>query len=81
MPTLTVYNAAAHLSWGDIAIDSLQSPKMLKIHLKRSKTDQYGNGVDIFVGRTDGPLCPVAGVLALEDQRRVSFSSSKMANL
>ena len=45
-----------------MAIDSTQSPSLLKIRLKRSKTDQLGQGVDIYVGRTGCSLCPVAAV-------------------
>ena len=30
-------------------------PMMLKIHLSRSKCDQFGKGVDVFVGRS-GPF-------------------------
>ena len=37
---------------------------MLRITLKRSKTDQLGAGVEVFVGKTGCPLCPVAGVIA-----------------
>ena len=37
---------------------------MLRIHLKRSKCDQFGAGADIIVGRAEGPLCPVQAVLA-----------------
>ena len=58
------FNKSVHLSWGDVAIDNPQSPQLLKVSLKRSKTDQIGKGVDVFVGRTGGSLCPVSGVLA-----------------
>ena len=37
---------------------------MLKIRLKSSKTDPFREGCDVFVGRTDFPLCPVAAMLA-----------------
>ena len=37
---------------------------MLRIHLNRSKCDQFGRGADIFVGRTGNELCPVAAALA-----------------
>ena len=37
---------------------------MVKIHLKQSKTDQLGRGVDVVVGRTDSDLCLVAAILA-----------------
>ena len=60
---LTAFNPAHHLAWGDIAIDNRSSPKVLKVRLKTSKCDQTGRGVDVYVGRTEGPLCPVAAVL------------------
>ena len=58
------YTPTAHLSWGDIAADSRDDPSMLRVHLKRSKCDQFGMGVDVFVGRTRCELCPVAAVLS-----------------
>ena len=37
----------------------------LKVHLKKKfKTDQSGQGVDVFIGCTDYPLCPVAAALS-----------------
>ena len=35
----------------------------LRIRLKTSTTDQLGNGVNVYVGRTDSPLCPVGAGL------------------
>ena len=40
------------------------APQALRVTLKKSKTDQLGKGVDVFVGKTGCPLCPVAAVLA-----------------
>ena len=57
-------DSRCHLSWGDVTIDDPQDPKMLKIFLKRSKTDQLGKGSEIFIGRTSCQLCPVAAVTA-----------------
>ena len=57
------YNPRLHLSWGDMAVDDRQAPKMLKVHLKQSKTDPVGRGADIVLGRTGCDLCPVAAVL------------------
>lgn len=37
---------------------------MLKIFLKYSKTDQLGKGVEIYLGKTGGVLCPVAATVA-----------------
>ena len=58
------FNARVHLAWGDVAVDNPRTPKMIKIRLKQSKTDQYGHGVDVVMGRTDLDLCPVAAILA-----------------
>lgn len=46
-----------HLGWPSIPANSAGETK-------RSKTDQLGLRVGVFVGRTDGHLCPVEGVLA-----------------
>ena len=44
-------------------MDDPQAPSMVRIHLKQSKTDLFGRGADIVLGRTGGDLCPVAAVL------------------
>ena len=51
------------LLWGDVAINNHSCPSMVQIHLRRSKCDQFGAGVDIIVGRTGLVLCPVAAVV------------------
>ena len=57
------YNWHTHLSWGDVAVDNRDSPSVVKIHLRKSKCDQFGKGIDIFVGRTDSTiLCPVTAI-------------------
>ena len=64
VPSQNSFDSRKHLSWGDIAVDNQLHPTMLKVKLKQSKTDQFGKGVEVYVGRTSCPLCPVAGVLA-----------------
>jgi hypothetical protein len=58
---------------------------MVKLHLKQSKTDQLGRGVDIIVGRTDHELCPVGAILAYVaargDRQGPFFLSSSMSPL
>ena len=54
---------AAVLAWGDVALDSHTSPKMVQVHLTRSKCDQFGSGSDVVVGRTGSDVCPVRAVL------------------
>lgn len=52
------------VQWGDVTVDDACSPTMLKTHLRVSKCDQFGKGVDVYVGRTDSPRCPVIAVVA-----------------
>lgn len=64
VPSLNSFDLKFHLSWGDVSLDNPHSPHIVKVVLKRSKTDQFGRGVEVFVGKTGCPLCPVAGVLS-----------------
>ena len=61
---LRVLTPPPHLCWGDIAVDNPADPMAIRVHLKRSKCDQFGKGVNVFVGRTNTPICPVAAILA-----------------
>jgi hypothetical protein len=45
-------------------VESHTNPSMVRVHLQQSKTDPFRHGVDIFLGRTDAALCPVAAILA-----------------
>ena len=64
IPTISGFEESKHLAWGDIAIVNVHNPQSLRVHLKRSKTDQLGKGVDVYIGKTDGPLCPVTAIMA-----------------
>ena len=48
----------------DVAIDSRTNPQVLRILLRRSKTDPFGAGTYLHMGRTGTPLCPVSALLA-----------------
>ena len=63
------YNPATHLSWGDVAVDSQETPKMVQIHLKKSKCDQFGKGVDVVMGKTSQVLCPVSALMDYMEAR------------
>ena len=65
------YNPATSLSWGDVAVDNPERPTMVRIHLKKSKCDQFGSGADVILGRTHTALCPVAAVLGYIVVRQV----------
>ena len=47
----------------DLAVDSHESLSVVKVTLRRAKTDPFGKGVDIFFGRTNTPTCPVQALL------------------
>jgi len=58
------FNPASSLAWDDVTTDNVTCPTMVKIHLKKSKCDQFGKGADIILGRNHTALCPVAAVLS-----------------
>ena len=69
LPSSTAFNPRLHMAWGDMAVDNPQATSMVRFRLKQSKTDQFGRGVDVIVGRTGLDLCPVAAVLAYVAER------------
>ena len=52
------------LSPTDIQVDSHVNPQCLAVHLRQSRTDPFGAGVTLYLGRTGDVLCPVSSVLA-----------------
>ena len=68
------FDPVKHLSPADIAVDSHTNPTMLRVHLKYSKTDQCGEGIDLWVGRSYNNLCPVSVMLTYLVQRGNSVS-------
>lgn len=52
---------AAHLSWGDVAIDNPTVPSVLRVTIKQSKTDPFRKGV--LFGKTGTDVCPVMALL------------------
>ena len=63
IPSTGGFNPGTHLSWQDMATDSVTSPTVVKVRLKASKTDQAKQGCTLIVGSTGNELCPVAEVL------------------
>ena len=47
----------------DISIDSRENPQVITIHLRRTKTDPFGVGCKVYLGRTRMTPCPVAAML------------------
>ncbi len=52
LPAGVTFEPFRHLSPSDVTVDSLIQPSVLCVHLKSSKTDTTGAGVDIFIRRT-----------------------------
>eukprot|EP00731_Ephydatia_muelleri_P001141 Em0001g1141a len=52
-----------------VAVDCNSAASLVKIHLRKSKCNQFGAGADILLGRTGCVLCPVAAILAYISQR------------
>ena len=57
------FDPGTHLRFDDIAIDNPENPSVMQVHIKVSKTDPFRKGVDIYVGRTNNGLCPIAAML------------------
>ena len=60
VPSASAFDARINLSWGDVSIR--EDGRALRVFLKRSKTDQYGRGTEVFIGSTGDELCPVHAV-------------------
>lgn len=58
---LADYDPEAHLSEGDVRLDSTSPPQSVQAVLK---TDPFRKGVTIFLGRTGNKLCPVSAIAA-----------------
>ena len=63
-PTAADHTGGHCVSVGDVAIDNPINPTIVKVHLSHSKTDQFRQGVDIYLGKTGQELCPVSALLA-----------------
>ena len=63
--TLTPGNSSqVVLSPADIQVDSISDPSYLTVTLRRSKTDPFGQGCTLYIGKTDSRTCPVIAILA-----------------
>ena len=77
-----VLNPNDHLALGDITVDYKMNPSIIWVRLKRSKTDPFCWGMDVFVGRTRNALCPVSAMLvflAVRGGTQEHCFSSRMA--
>ena len=58
------YDLEAHLSEGDVSVDSIVDTTVVQVGIKPSKTDPFRKGVMVYLERTGKTLCPLAAVTA-----------------
>ncbi len=63
VPRDSAYDPTTHLSRSDIAVDEARCPSVIRVTIKQSKTDPFRKGIDLFIGKTESDLCPVAAIL------------------
>lgn len=42
VPSVLAFDSHIHLAWGDVAVSDTVPPSVVRVHLKRSKCDQFG---------------------------------------
>ena len=63
-PAEKAFDKGAHLSMKDVQVDILANPQTMQVKIKASETDPFRQGVLVYVGKTNKPLCPVSALLA-----------------
>ena len=63
IPTLSSYDPATYLCFGDMKVGNYENPQFLEVCIKASKTDPFCLGVSVYLGITSSSLCPVVAVL------------------
>lgn len=58
-----VPNGPPPILMSGVAIDSHSKPTMIKLTLGRTKSDPFGTGTTVYLGKTGVQLCPVQAVL------------------
>ena len=58
------FNPAKHLDISDLSVDKKPIADKVLIHLKFSKTDQFGKGCTVVLARSDDLLCPVSALMS-----------------
>lgn len=57
------FNPARHLDISDLSVDKKPVADKVFLHLKFSKTDQFGKGCTVVLARSDDLLCPVSALM------------------
>ena len=70
VPSQKDYDPESHLLFADVSVDSRISPSMIRIHIKKSKTDPFRQGFHLYFGKTNNDICLVNSLLAYLIRRR-----------
>ena len=62
-PSDTEFDPGANLGVGDLTVDQVAAPTIIRVSIKQSKTDPFQRGVDLFLGKSGSDLCPVSAIL------------------
>ena len=62
VPSDTGFDPRFHLSYGDIPMNCVLNPSWMEVLIKRSKCDQFAQGVT-SVGSAGSDICPVVAML------------------
>jgi len=58
------YDPSVHLSYNNLSNDSRgDSPSVVQVHIKQSKTDPFCKGIRLCLGNTDSDVCPLKAIL------------------
>lgn len=63
VPSPATYDPEVHLNLADLAIDNPDTPTVVCISIKQSKTDPFRQGARIYLGRTEKIVCPVRAII------------------
>ena len=64
IPSDSENDPVVHLSFGDVHVNNTTDPQFLEVIIKALKTDRFRQGVQVYVGRTNIDLYPVAVVFS-----------------
>ena len=70
--SLEEFDHRRHLTPMDVSVDDHNNPHLMGVRLKYSKTDQLGEGLTIYMGRTGSNICPVSAMTSYLQLRGLS---------
>ena len=53
----------APINVSDAVVNSYSSPSMVRVFLRRAKSDPFNKGISIYLNKTNSSLCPITAVL------------------